>query len=91
MSDRRHFLATVAGGCGAILACSPGNEKTDELVEALRALNDAAGIGIAPDEFEAARDYAAGAYREARLKLRPIVLDESMDLPLAFAAKRGRS
>ena len=90
MSDRRNFLAAVAGGCGAILACSGGNEKPDDLVEALGVLNDAAGIGIVPEEFEAARDYAAGAYREARLKLRPIVLDESMDLPVAFAAKPGR-
>jgi hypothetical protein len=90
MSNRRTFLAAVTGGCGAILACSAGNERTDELVEALRELNDAAGIGIVPEEFETACDYAAGAYREARLKLRTIVLDESMDLPVAFASKRGR-
>jgi hypothetical protein len=89
MSNRRRFLATMGGACGAAMACAASSrESGDALVDALRELNRAGDVGIAPDDFEAARDYAAGAYREAAAKLRPIVLDPGMDLPVAFSAKR---
>lgn len=89
MSNRRRFLATVTGACGAAMACSSEAESADPLVDALRQLNEGAGIGITPEDFEAAHRYAAGAFREAQAKLRPVVLDEGMDLGVAFAAKRG--
>jgi hypothetical protein len=90
MANRRHFLAILTGASWAATACTaetPSSE--DDLEQALRDLNQAAGIGIADDDFELARSYAAGAYREAAKTLRPIVLDASLDLPVAFAAKRG--
>ncbi len=85
MTNRRHFLAILTGAA----ACTRGGPASeDELERALRELNRAAGIGIADDDFELARGYAAGAYREAARSLRPIGLDPGLDLPVAFAARR---
>jgi hypothetical protein len=94
MSTRRDFVAALAGAWGASSACAPTARESggeDPLRGALADLNEAAAIGIAPDDFERSWSYAAGAYREAQAKLRPIVLDSALDLPVAFAAKRGRS
>ncbi len=60
-----------------------------EIESALRELNRAAGLGIADDDLDRSLSYAAGAYREAAKSLRPIELDPSLDLPVAFAAKRA--
>jgi hypothetical protein len=93
MSSRRDFVAALAGAWGASMACAPAAEENpseDALRRALAELNEAAAIGIAPDDFELSWDYAAGAYREAKATLRPIVLDSALDLPVAFSAKRGR-
>jgi len=90
LTNRRHFLSILTGASWAAAACTaekPSSE--DDLERALQDLNQAAGIGIAADDFELARSYAAGAYREAAKTLRPIVLDAGLDLPVAFAAKRG--
>ncbi len=88
MTDRRHFLTLLTGS--AALACAGEKPSSgDDLEQALEELNRAAGIGIAEDDFAAARSYAAGAYREAAKSLRPIVIESSLDLPVAFAAKRG--
>jgi hypothetical protein len=90
MTNRRHFLSILGGASWVAAACAPENPSSeDELERALRDLNRTAGIGIADDDFELARSYAAGAYREAARRLRPIVLDSGLDLPVAFAAKRG--
>jgi hypothetical protein len=91
-TNRRHFLAVLSGASSlaAGAACTGENPSPeDDLERALEDLNRAAGIGIAPEDLEAARSYAAGAYREAAKSLRPIVLDAGLDLPIAFAAKRG--
>lgn len=89
MTDRRHFLATLTGVSFSAACTREKPPSEDDLERALAALNQAAGIGIADDDFELARSYAAGAYREAAKSLRPIVLDAGLDLPVAFAAKRG--
>ncbi len=90
MTNRRHFLSILGGASCAAAACTSENASPeDDLERTLQDLNRTAGIGIADDDFELARSYAAGAYREAARTLRPIVLDSGLDLPLAFAAKRG--
>jgi hypothetical protein len=90
MTNRRHFLSILAGAPWAAAACAPEPPTPeDDLERALRDLNRTAAIGIADDDFELARSYAAGAYREAARTLRPIALDAGLDLSVAFAAKRG--
>jgi hypothetical protein len=90
MTDRRDFLSVLAGASWAAAACGEDEAPPgDELERALEDLTRAAGLAIADDDFEAARGYAAGAYREAARSLRSIPLDSSLDLPIAFAAKRG--
>jgi hypothetical protein len=91
VNDRRHFLSILAGASAAS-ACSgqnspPAAGAEDEIEGALRELNRAAELGIAEDDFERARSYAAGAYREVARTLRAIELPEDFDLPVAFAAK----
>jgi hypothetical protein len=91
MTNRRHFLSILTGASWAAAGCTTAEEPSeDELERSLQGLNQAAGIGIAADDFELARSYAAGAYREAARSLRPVVLDSALDLPVAFSAKRGR-
>jgi hypothetical protein len=90
MTNRRDFLSLLAAASWAAAACAgerPVSE--DELERALENLNQAAGIGIAEDDFTIARSYAAGAYREAAKSLKSIALDPALDLPVAFAAKRA--
>lgn len=58
------------------------------LAAALRELNEAAGLGVTPDELERAEAYATGAILEVEAKLRPVVLDERLDLPVTFSARR---
>jgi len=90
MANRRHFLSILTGASWAAAACTERDvSREDDLERALQDLNQAAGIGIADDDFELARSYAAGAYREAAKTLRPIVLDAGLDLPVAFAARRA--
>jgi hypothetical protein len=92
MANRRHFLSVLTAASWAAGCAKPSESPepaSDDLEQALSELNQAAGIGIAEDDFERARSYAAGAYREAAKSLRPIELDSSLDLPVAFAAKRA--
>jgi hypothetical protein len=56
----------------------------------LRALNESAGLGITPDEIDRAEAYVTGAILETRAKLRPLVLDERLDLPVVFQARKDR-
>lgn len=100
--SRRRFLgllggAAAAAGTGRAEAQAPPHVSMDEAGErrrrvaaAMRALNEAAGLGVTPDELERAEAYATGAILEAEAKLRPIVLDDRLDLPVAFAARRRR-
>lgn len=96
--SRRRFLGLLAGAAtagGGAEAQAPPHVSMDEVGErrrrlaaALRALNEAAGLGVTSDELERAEAYATGAILEAEAKLRPIVLDEGLDLPVEFAARR---
>ena len=92
MANRRHFLSVLTGASMAAGGCTrhaaAPEPASDDLERALSDLNEAAGLGIAEDDFERARSYAAGAYREAAKSLRTIELDPSLDLPVAFSAKR---
>jgi hypothetical protein len=63
-------------------------EERRRLGAALRELNDAAGLGVTGDELERAEAYATGAILEAEAKLRPLVLDPGLDLPVVFRARR---
>ena len=99
--SRRSFgrlaAAVVAalGARGTVEAQAPprvspadAGDRRRRLAAALRELNDAAGLGVTPDELERAEAYATGAILEAETKLRPVVLDERLDLPLTFRARR---
>jgi len=92
--NRRKFLGAMGGSLAAFslpasrAAQTPAAAPEDRLVSALRELNEAAGIGITPEEFERARAYASGVYREASAKLRPLVPAEGLDLPILLTARR---
>jgi hypothetical protein len=96
MANRRHFLTVLTGASWAAAGCAAPTREPDvasggaedDLERALSELNRSAEIGIADDDFERARSYAAGAYREAAKSLRSIELDSSLDLPVAFRARR---
>ena len=98
---RRRFVGTLAGaaaGLGAATAVEAqapprvtmdqAGDRRRRLGAALRELNEAAGLGVAPEDLERAEAYATGAILEADAKLRPRVLDEGLDLPVAFRARR---
>jgi hypothetical protein len=63
-------------------------ERRQRLGRALRELNESAGLGIAPDDVDRAEAYATGAILEAEKKLRPVRLDDGLDLPVVFRARR---
>jgi hypothetical protein len=96
--SRRRFLglltAAAAAGGGADAQAPPrvsmddAGERRRRLAAALRALNEAAGLGVTPDEQERAEAYATGAILEAEAKLRPIVFEDGLELPVQFAARR---
>jgi len=74
------------GGCNRQETAQQSHER---VTEALRELNEAAQIGVTPDEFDRARAYAVGAFEEARLKLRPIILREDLEMAVRFSARDG--
>lgn len=99
--SRRRFMGGLVGGTTALGArgmaeaqapprVSPadGSGRRRRLAAALRELNEAAGLGVTPDELERAEAYATGAILEVEAKLRPIALAEGLDLPVAFSARR---
>jgi hypothetical protein len=86
-TSRRQFL-TVLGGSATLAGCRAGTEDDqDRLTTALRELNEAAGIGVTADEFERARGYAIGVYRDVAARLRPLALGDHLDLPVRFSAE----
>jgi len=98
---RRRFVGSLAGAtgglgaAGALEAQAPSREGMSQvgdrrrrLAAALRELNQAAGLGVAPDDLEGAEAYATGAILEAEAKLRPRVLAAGLDLPVVFGARR---
>ena len=100
-ASRRRFIGSV-GGAAALLggrsealaqafpkvSIQETEERRQRLAKALRELNDAAGLGVSAEDFERAEAYATGAILEAEAKLRPLVLPEGRDLPVAFKARR---
>ena len=99
--SRRRFMGGLVGGTAALAArgiaeaqapprvsVADQGDRRRRLAAALRELNEAAGLGVTPDELERAEAYATGAILEAEAKLGPIVLDEGLDLPVTFSARR---
>ena len=62
-------------------------ERERRLADALRALNDAAELGITPEELARAEAYATGALLEVARRLRPLVLEDRLEPPLGFHAR----
>lgn len=100
--SRRHFIAALTGGAVAARATTTAEaqappkvamNETEEprrrLAAEMKALNDAAGLGVTADEIERAQAYATGALLAARDRLRTIELDPSLDLAVSFSAKRS--
>jgi hypothetical protein len=97
---RRIFIEALMGAAAAGAAPGaaaalpqpvPEREMADparRLAEALRSLNDAARLGIAPEELARAEAYATGALLEAARLLRPLVLEDVLEPPLDFNARR---
>ena len=71
-------------------AKTPVTEAHRGLGATLRELNEAAGLGVTGDEIDRAEAYATGAILETRARLRPLVLDEGLDLPVVFRARKER-
>ena len=94
--DRRGFMWSLALAAGTAASSAHGQappemalaEENRRLGTALRGLNELAGLGVTPDELERAEAYATGALLEARTKLRPLVLDDTLDLPVVFRARK---
>ena len=100
-NSRRRFVGSLAGAAAVTSAPlrieAQAFPKTDieraaeprrKLAAALRELNDAAGLGVTPDEIDRAEAYATGAILEAHAKLRPLVLSDDLDLSTVFRAPR---
>jgi len=92
--SRRRFMGGLAGATAALgargtaeaqapprVSLADAGDRRRRLAGALRELNEAAGLGVTPDELERAEAYATGAILEAEAKLRPIGLDEGLELP----------
>ncbi len=99
--SRRQFVgllgatAALVSTAGRVQAQAPARERTGDrdverkrLADALRELNQAAGLGVTAEDFDRAETYATGALLEAAAKLRPLVLPEGLDLPVVFRARR---
>jgi hypothetical protein len=99
-TGRRRFVGSLAGVAAALgarkgaEAQAPPRVNMDEtgdrrrrLGDALRELNEAAGLGITPDELARAEAYATGAILEMEAKLRPLALDDRIEPPLVFQAR----
>ena len=100
-TSRRSFMGGLAGATAALGArgaaeaqppprasLADAGDRRRRLAGALREMNAAAGLGVTPEELERAEAYATGAILEAEAKLRPLVLDEGLDLPVTFQARR---
>ena len=99
-TSRRSFLtgataaATILATGAATAEQAPARGPVDDpggrrqrLANALRELNEAAGLGIPEGELSAAEAYAVGAILEAEAKLHPIVLPDDRELSTWFAAR----
>lgn len=99
VKSRRGFMGWLTGALatlrpGAVQALeapasAPGGSAPPEPQrQALRDWNAAAGLGVTDDELQRAEAYALGALGATRDLLRPIALDESLEPPLVFSARR---
>jgi hypothetical protein len=102
VTARRRFIAGLSGGLAAVSAApkteaqapprvsmDSADEPRRRLAAALKELNEAEGLDVTADELARAEAYAVGALLAVKAKLRPIVLDTSLDLPVSFSARRG--
>ena len=96
---RRGFIGLLTGGAlGAARRAEPqapakvsmdeAGDRRQRLGALLRELNETAGLGVAPDDIARAEAYATGAILETEARLRPIRLDDALDLPVVFRARR---
>jgi hypothetical protein len=72
----------------AKVSMDEAGERRQRLGKLLRELNETAGLGVAPDDIERAEAYATGAILETEAKLRPLRLDDALDVPIVFRARR---
>ena len=99
---RRRFIALLSGATAALgaadgaqtqapprLSMQEAGDRRRRLGAALRELNEAAGLGVVPEDLERAEVYSTGAILEAESKLRPLLIGDGLDLPVVFRA-RGR-
>ncbi len=99
--SRRRFMAGVGSAALALRAGSKAEAQAppraspkgaegrrQRVAAALREMNQAAGLGVAAEDLEAAEAYAVGALLEAEAKLRTLSLDPGLDLPVVFRARR---
>lgn len=98
--SRRRFLEGlgVAAAVGRVpeaeaqappkMSMDEAGERRQRLAAALRALNEAGGLGVTGEDLDRAEAYATGALLEAEARLRPLVFPESLDLPVVFKARR---
>ncbi|MBI4471913.1 MAG: hypothetical protein HY646_04540 [Acidobacteria bacterium] len=94
-SNRRKFLELTGGSLATLTlsSCripSPDKAETEPLAAAFSELNEAAALGVTPDEFDRALPYVMGVYREAQAKLRPMLLREDLEMAVRFSARKER-
>ena len=100
-NGRRGFIGLLTGAAAALgagrgaeaqappkVSMNDAGDRRQRLGAALRELNEAAGLGVTPEDLERAEAYATGAILETEAKLRPIVLDTGLDLPVVLKARR---
>lgn len=92
-SSRRHFLELTGGSLAALTLSScdapaPVDPSPDSrLAASFAELNDAAAIGVTPEDFELARPYVTGVFREAQAKLRSMALRDDLEIAVRFTPR----
>jgi hypothetical protein len=85
--------AALASSTRGVEAQAPARGRDDQddarkrLGAALRELNQAARLGITPEDLDRTEAYATGALLEVATRLRPLALPEGLDLPVVFRAR----
>ena len=98
---RRQFIRMLGGTAAALPTVAAARRAPAQVVPQgapdagqmkvatlLGQMNETLGLGVPADEFERAKAYTAAVQLEARARLHPLVLDEALDVPTAFVARR---
>lgn len=98
---RRQFIKALGRAAAALPVAAAAGQASAQVVPQgaldaeqakvaalLGEMNETLGLGIPADEFERARAYTAAVQLEARARLHPLVLDETLDVATAFIARR---